>query len=140
MLSTFRLIYYWVDFVLGHALRILPLRRSGALVIVERGYWDVSVDPARYRLRVSPTLVRLLGRAVPKPDAVLVLRASPEVLVRRSGELPEPEVARQLRIWNGLAAREEWTILDVASPEAAIAAAAARLIESRQQGSHARRR
>ena len=97
--STAVLLYHWADFLLGSATRIFPARRRSTLVVAERGWWDLAVDPKRYRLDVSPRLVRLLGRVIAKPDLVLRLDGSPDAIVERKDELGRDEVERQLGAW-----------------------------------------
>jgi thymidylate kinase len=99
LFSAPALAYYWVDFFLGSWLRIRPSVRRGELVVMERGWFDFAVDPRRYRLSVSPAVVRLLGRLLPRPDLVLVLDASEETLLSRKTELPGSELTRQMRLW-----------------------------------------
>jgi hypothetical protein len=98
-LSLALLGYYWVDFLLGGWTRILPVRSRSGLVVVERGWWDIAVDPARYRLQVSPTIVQALGALLPKPDVALLLQAPPEELHRRKAELQIDELERQQKEW-----------------------------------------
>jgi hypothetical protein len=99
MLSLVLLFYYWLDFFLGGWLRLWPARARTGLVVVQRGWFDIGVDPRRYRLQVSPRLVRLLGRTLPKADLVLILEAGAESLGERKAELPEEELERQAREW-----------------------------------------
>jgi hypothetical protein len=93
------LAYYWLDFLLGAALRDQPSKIRAGLIVRERGWWDLGVDAHRYRLRVSPRLVRALGALLPKPDLVVVLEADPDVLRSRKDELAVEEMARQLVAW-----------------------------------------
>jgi hypothetical protein len=44
--------YYWFDFLLGGWLLTWPARLRSGLVVMERGWWDILVDPRRYRLDV----------------------------------------------------------------------------------------
>lgn len=104
-LSLALLGYHWLDFVIGSWWRLRPIRIRSGLVVLERGWWDILVDPRRYRLDVSERLIRALGALVPRPDLLLVLSADPEVVVRRKSELSRDEVARQLASWELLAPR-----------------------------------
>ena len=97
--SLIRLVYYWVDQVAGYWWRIRPWVRRGGLVIMERGYWDILVDPRRYRLGCPPWIVRLLGRLVASPDLTVVLGGDPAVIAARKRELSATEVARQCERW-----------------------------------------
>jgi hypothetical protein len=67
------------------------------LIVGERGWWDLAVDPRRCRLRVSTALVRALGRLLPRADFVLVLEASAETIVARKSELAPAELTRQVQ-------------------------------------------
>ena len=124
--SAVLLAYHWLDFLLGAWLRILPMRRRGGLVVMERGWPDIGVDPRRYRLRVSSKVVEQMGRLLPAPDVVLVLQADPEVLMRRKRELPIDELARQLRRWEHVRFphRTSRSVLDVSRDKEAVLAQA----------------
>jgi thymidylate kinase len=93
------LLYHWLDFVLGSWAVFLPFRVRSGLVILERGYWDMVVDPRRYRLAVPTALTRTLGRLVPRPGLVIVLEASPETASARKAELPPSDLRRQASAW-----------------------------------------
>ena len=93
------LIYHWVDFFLGTWIRIVPLKAKGGLIVMERGWFDIAVDPRRYNLAVSRNLVEFLGRLLPGPDLVMVLQTDPDVLIRRKAELPQAELSRQIGRW-----------------------------------------
>lgn len=99
VLSLALLAYDWLDFFLGMWLRVVPTRAGGGLVVMERGWFDIAVDPRRYHLTVSHKLVELLGRLLPSPDLVLVLEAEPRVLRGRKAELPLAELSRQMGRW-----------------------------------------
>ncbi len=99
VLSLAILLYYWLDFLVGTLARILVPRVRTGLVVQERGWWDLAVDPRRYRLRVPPWLVRLLGVVLPKPDLLLLLDAPSETLESRKQELPYEELQRQRDTW-----------------------------------------
>ena len=129
--SVAKLAVVLADTVLGTWLRWRPAARR-QLVVVERGWYDLAVDPHRYRLPGSLTpLVRRLGRVVPRADLAVVLAGPPEVLHRRKPEIGADEVARQLAAWEVLAARAGRRVLrlDTAArdPEACAAALVAAL-------------
>jgi thymidylate kinase len=105
LLSLLKLLYVFLDHRLGWATRIGPVRRAGGTVVIERGWWDLAVDPRRYRLRPHPVLVRVLARLLPEADATLVLDAPTDVLLARKAELPAAELDRQRAAWWAIAAR-----------------------------------
>jgi thymidylate kinase len=91
--------YLFVDFLFGWLATIRPFVRSGGWVILQRDWWDLLVDPKRYRLRPIPRLGRFLGRLLPEPDLTLILEADPDVIRHRKAELPCEELARQTAEW-----------------------------------------
>ena len=105
-MSLLKTAYLFVDFQLGWLLKLRPHTRRGGWVLLERGWWDIAIDPKRYRLRISPSLVRALARWLPRADLVIVLEASPRILRARKNELPLSELARQMASWRVLAAQD----------------------------------
>jgi hypothetical protein len=99
LVSAAALTYYWADFLLGSWLSFWPRQVRSGLVVLERGWWDVLVDPRRYRLQVPRALVRALGYLLPTPDLTLVLEGPAGGLPDRKGELPQEEFARQTAAW-----------------------------------------
>jgi thymidylate kinase len=99
IISTLLLIYHWVDHAVGYFTRIRPALVRSGLVLMERGYHDLAVDPRRYRLAVSPRLVRALGRFLPRPDLTILLHGDATVLHERKSELERTEIDRQQRAW-----------------------------------------
>ena len=87
ILSSALLGYYWLDFFLGGWLHIWPLRARTGMIIAESGWWDVAVDPRRYRLTSPPRMVRTLGYVLLRPDLVLLLEAPSQVILERKSEL-----------------------------------------------------
>ena len=130
--SIVMLAYHWLDFLLGSWVRILPTARRGGLIVMERGWLDIAVDPRRYRLSVSPTLVEFLGRLLPAPDLVLILRADPAILRQRKAELPIEELVRQMRRWDHVRFPRGTTrlVLDASQVEEEILAQATRAVST----------
>jgi thymidylate kinase len=125
VLSPLKLLYVFLDHRLGWTTRIDPVRRAGGTVVIERGWWDLAVDPRRYRLRPHPLLVRILARLLPDAEVTLVLDAPTGVLLARKAELPAAELERQRAAWRAIAARvPSVTIVDATRPVEEIVAAA----------------
>jgi thymidylate kinase len=117
LLSLLKTGYIFVDVFLGWTLRIRPFVRRGGWVIVERGWWDIAVDPLRYRMRPHGRLLWSLGRLLPKPDLLLILEAPPEIVYARKTELTIDELARQMGAWRDhLPASQRRVFLDASLP------------------------
>lgn len=126
-LSFLKVFYLFLDEFLGWSLTVRPIVHRGGWVIIERGWWDLAVDPGRYRLHGVTALTRLLGRLLPRPDAILILDAAPSIIQGRKQELSAGEIDRQLQSWRALASRVRGaTIVDAfQAPEAVLADALA---------------
>jgi hypothetical protein len=124
--SLAKLALVFADYVFGDHLRWRAQRRTG-LLLLERGWFDMAVDPRRYRLAGSLThLVRLLGWLLPRPDVLLLLTGDPGKLHARKPEIGVPEVDRQIRRWREIASAAGRRVVEVdtvcTGPETAAAA------------------
>lgn len=102
-ISGLRSSYSALDYLLGHALCVLPLQRRTSLVLFERYFDDQLVDPHRYRLAPAGRWRRFLARRVPRPDVVLVCNAEPATIQARTRELEPEETARRVAAYARLA-------------------------------------
>ena len=102
--NCLKLFYYAVDWWLGFLLLVLPARARSTLVVFDRNFEDILIDPKRYRLRGAGTLARALRRLLPCADLTFVLDAEPRTIHARKPELPLEETERQLRALRALAA------------------------------------
>ena len=94
--SLIRYTYYLMDFIFGYWIKLYPAKRSGALIIGERWYFDVIINPARYGFRLPNWLLVVGGYLVPSPDMVILLSGSPEAIHERKPELTAEEISTQL--------------------------------------------
>jgi hypothetical protein len=79
------------------------LRRD---LLVERGWHDQAVDPARYRLdRRARSVAVLLGRFVPRYDVAVLCEGDETSIHARKPELSVSELRRQLALWRIMAPR-----------------------------------
>ena len=101
--SLARLLYYASDYVVGHYSTVAPHARwKRSLVVFERYYYDLIVDPKRMRIDMPDGVAKALLPWIPKPDVVLLLDAPPEMIHARKPELPPYEVARQIKAYRTL--------------------------------------
>src|SRR6185437_8308238 len=91
--SCAKLAFFLLDWWIG-LYKINRMRAKNCLVLMDRHYVDLQVDPKRYRSRAPEWLVRMAGWFVPKPNAWVILEASPETLQKRKGEISNSEAAR----------------------------------------------
>jgi thymidylate kinase len=93
--SLAKTLYYFADHWLGYVLKTYPAKVRRDLVIYDRSFADVFIDPRRYRLPAGSRLARWLNRLLPPPDLTIVLDADPELVHARKPELPVEELRRQ---------------------------------------------
>ena len=97
LLGAARLAYYLIDYSIGYAVKVWPQRLRSALVIFDRYFYDLPVDPIRLRARIPMTLARWCSRFVPKPDLVIVVDTPPELARSRKAAVPPIEEAARQR-------------------------------------------
>ncbi len=116
-LSYLKTAYVFCDYFLGWGLRIRPFVKAGGWVIVERGWWDIAVDPKRYRMSIPSRLLWALGRLQPVPDLLLILEAPAEIVYTRKQELSIEELDRQMRAWRKhLPSKQKHVFIDAVKP------------------------
>jgi hypothetical protein len=131
--SLARLGYLWLDALVAWAPQVALPRRRSNLVVVERGWRDLEVDPRRYRLDVPGWATTALGKLLPRPDLVLVLSAPVDVVTARKAELEPSELERQLGEWKLIVASNpsRYVEIDTARPHDEVVADAVRAIENK---------
>jgi len=101
--SIIKIFYYISDYILGYLLKIhFKLVRS-SLVIFDRYYDDLSVDPLRYRYSGGSWLLKFCRFFVPKPDLYLILDVNENDLLSRKQEVSIEELRRQRAAYRRLA-------------------------------------
>ncbi len=95
LLSFAKLIYYVTEYTLGYLFRIRPYLVRSTLVLFDRYYDDMLVDPKRYRYGGPGWLVRFFKRFVPRPDLFLILDLPEKDILERKQEVSENELKRQ---------------------------------------------
>ncbi len=105
LMSLVKLAGMLADYTAGYRARLRPLLRRRALVLFDRYYDDILVDPLRFRYRGPLWLARLTARLIPRPDLFLVLDCDEAGLMARKPELPPAELRRQIAAYRILAAR-----------------------------------
>lgn len=94
-LSSLYLMGFVLDYWIGYAIRIRHGLARGTLVVFDRYFYDVIVDPKRARFGGPRWFAILLARLVPSPDLTLVLDANENIMFARKGELSVDELRRQ---------------------------------------------
>ncbi|HBN08163.1 MAG TPA: thymidylate kinase-like protein [Cyanobacteria bacterium UBA8530] len=101
--SLLKLGLWWADFTFGYLFALFPALLRSTLLLFDRGYADLLVDPKRYRYGAPLALARFLGFLLPRPNLTLVLDVPAEILQSRKQEVPFAESARQRQAYLDLA-------------------------------------
>ncbi|CAM3384820.1 dTMP kinase [Rhodothermus bifroesti] len=127
--SLLKLAYYWLDYTLGYWLKIRPLLVRSTLVLFDRYYDDLLIDPRRYRYGGPVWLARLLGHFIPRPDLFIVLDLPAEVAHARKPEVSIEEAQRlRQRYLEFARSQPNAYVLDASHSPAEVVAEAQRLI------------
>lgn len=131
LVSLGRLAYYWMDTQLGFAISLQRQKRAGFVVMIERSFLDVVVDPTRYGFRLPPWILELAARVSLKPDLLLNLSLPSAEAVARKGELSTEETERQAQRWLRFPSRlVDARILDARTGQIDLAKQALEVIEA----------
>jgi thymidylate kinase len=93
-----------VDWWVGYWGMIVHQRARQGLVLFDRHFLDILVDPRRYRHNAPDCLTRLAIKLVPQPNLFIFLDAPVECLQARKQEVSPSECARQRSAYLELAA------------------------------------
>jgi thymidylate kinase len=101
--SVAKLLFLWADYVLGYLLSVRPLLVCSTLVVFDRYFHDLLIDPRRFRYGGPRWLIRFVARLIPLPDLMLVLYAPAHVLQTRKQEVTVEESTRQAETYRAIA-------------------------------------
>ncbi|MGN0395678.1 MAG: hypothetical protein ACI4EF_09950 [Coprococcus sp.] len=88
--------YYFLDFLIGN-IKITVAKIKSTLVLVERYYYDYSIDKVRYNLMLSDGFLSFFGHFVLKPDVIFILTGDSKRLMERKHEITIDEIDEQKR-------------------------------------------
>ncbi|NBB22838.1 hypothetical protein GVN20_26010 [Runella sp. CRIBMP] len=94
--SFIRMVYYWLDYVLGVPVIVRKNAQFDNFTIFDRYIYDFIVDPYRSRINLPYFVRKTFSKLVINPRVVFVLLAEPEVIYARKQELTLVEIKRQV--------------------------------------------
>lgn len=135
-----KLMMFVADYWLGYWWRIRPKLVDSTMVVSNRYFDDILVDPGYYRMSRSQSLARWLLPWVPRPELWLVFDVPCEVLQTRTREVAAEEAARlRCEYRKVLRRREDVVVLDAEQPIDEVCAEAERAIVAQLARRTARR-
>lgn len=118
-----KLAWLAVDWFAGYWLDVAHIRAKQGLVVFDRHYVDLLVDPRRYRYGGRLRCAELVAGVIPRPDVFFVLDAPTETLRARKSEVSAAETDRQRLAYLHLAEQlGNAVVLDATRPPASSAA------------------
>lgn len=93
---------WWVRYTCGYIRHIRAKLVRSVLVVSDRYFLDILVDPVRYRYGGPTWLPQLVWKFLPKPDLIILLDAPADVLQQRKQEVPFEESERQVLAYRDL--------------------------------------
>jgi thymidylate kinase len=91
--------------------------KKAVLLICDRYYHDLLVDPIRYRYGGPMSIARLIGTLMPRPRLWVLLDAPTEILRARKQEVQAEESARQRQAYLSLVRKQRnYVIVDASQP------------------------
>jgi thymidylate kinase len=140
-LGTFaKLMMFFADYWLGYWLQIRPKLVRSTLVVSNRYFDDILVDPRRYRFGKPHAFARWLLPWIPRPELWLVFDVATEVLQTRTRQVAAEEAARLRSEYRKVLRRQEdVVVLDASQPIEEVSAEAERAIVAQLARRTARR-
>jgi thymidylate kinase len=115
--STLKLLYFIFDYILGYWIKIYPLKATSHLILFDRYYYDLLIDPKRFRYGGFKWLAHLSKKVIPEPDITILFDATAEVLQSRKQEVSFKETVRQRKEYLEFTKRLNKTVLIIDSEE-----------------------
>lgn len=103
LVSVAKLIYLVIDYNVGYLLNVRPQLARGFLFIFDRYFYDIVIDPLRFRYGGPMWLARLAMHLVPRPDICFILTAPPDIVLTRKQDLTYEELEKQYSTYTELA-------------------------------------
>ena len=94
VISLVKFGYYLIDFLIGN-IKIGIAKIRSTLVLVERYYYDYSIDKVRYNLNLSDGFLSFFEHFILKPDVFFILTGDSEKLLERKHEITIDEIDEQ---------------------------------------------
>lgn len=102
LLSMAYLSAFFLDHWVGYIFKVRPALGRANLVIFDRYFHDVLVDPRRYRYGGPLWYAKFLAGMVPEPNVVILLDADEHSIAARKCEVPLLEIKSQLHKYRAL--------------------------------------
>ena len=111
--SLAKIVYWLIEEWCARAIE----SRKGAMLLCDRYYHDLLIDPKRYRYGGPLWAAQTIGHLMPRPNLWILLDAPVEVLQARKQEVTWEESDRQLRGYLSFVKKQQQAvIIDASNP------------------------
>jgi thymidylate kinase len=100
--SCLKMLLYLADYSIGYRFAIYPHKVRSTLILFDRYFFDVIIDPKRLRYGGPRWIPVFLAKCIPSPDLIVYLDAPPAVLLSRKQEVAVSEIERQRQAYLNL--------------------------------------
>jgi thymidylate kinase len=94
--SILKQLIWLYEYIFGYFNIVRPRLEGNELVVFDRYYTDMSIDPIRYRYSGPIWLLNLCDKVIPSPDLIVVLYAETQTIQDRKSEVSFEETSNQL--------------------------------------------
>lgn len=109
--SLLKLGLFFIDYTFGYLITAQKYKANSYLVVFDRYYYDVIIDPVRYRFGASLWIAKLVGKLIIKPDLFIILTGDSESIWVRKQEVSLEETDRQIKAYEQFAKEAENSLL-----------------------------
>lgn len=114
---------FWLAYGLFSRFTLRWAKARNRLILNDRHFVDILVDPVRYRYGGPRWILHLIWKTMAKPDIVILLHGPAEVLQARKKELTVAETARQCEAYLALVRKLSYGhVIDATRPPGEVAA------------------
>jgi len=99
IMSLAKLCYFIFIYNKGWINLVLPKKIRSTLIIFDRYFDDILIDPARYRNGTPTWVVKAIRIFIPQPDLWIVLDCPTEIIQARKAEVSPEETERQRKAY-----------------------------------------
>ena len=94
--DIFKTLIIYIDYLIGYQFNIKPYKRKNYFVCSDRYFYDILVDPKRFRVKKLSRITKSIFQyTLQKPDITILLQADPKTVFARKKDLTFEEITRQ---------------------------------------------
>ncbi|MGV6830167.1 MAG: hypothetical protein ACWA5P_01230 [bacterium] len=116
VVSIIKIIFFFFQYSWNWLKTIVPLKIRSTLIIFDRYYDDVIVDPKRFRLSGINMLSKIVKPLIPRPQLYFILYADADTIYERKKEIPLNELGHQLKIYKSFSKDKRYHLINVDRP------------------------